>query len=118
VTEDVEAGPVVPAVMAASKPVPQSVLLSLYHLDFFLAIGTLTCGGLSSCMLYWMLNIIQQYWDAYLWIVIAEMVSDVCLCLAEKDVSIIPKPRAKAAAKKVTKPVMVLILLYQCACQY
>ncbi len=46
------------------------------------------------------------------------MVSDVCLCLAEKDVTIIPKPRAKAAAKKVTKPVMVLILLYQCACQY
>lgn len=46
------------------------------------------------------------------------MVGDVCLCLAEKDVTVIPKPRAKAAAKKVTKPVMVLILLYQCACQY
>ncbi|CAK9876172.1 unnamed protein product [Sphagnum jensenii] len=49
VTEDVEAGPVVPAVMAASKPVPQ-----------------------------------------------------------KKDVTVIPKPRAKAAAKKVTKPVMEL----------
>ncbi len=35
VTEDVEAGPVVPAVMAASKPVPQSVLLPLYPPDFF-----------------------------------------------------------------------------------
>jgi hypothetical protein len=52
VTEDVEAGPVVPAVMAASKLVPQSVLLPLYHPDLFLASGTLIFGGLSSCMLF------------------------------------------------------------------